>query len=50
MKIAELKKLLQEGALEKYSALYSDVKAQTERMLNAIDRFAALYGADRGGF
>ncbi len=47
MKIAELKKLLQEGALEKYSALYSDVKAQTERMLNAIDRFAALYGADR---
>ena len=47
MKIAEHKKLLQECALEKYSALCSDVKAQTERMLNAIDRFAALYGADR---
>ena len=47
MKAAELKKLLKAGALEKYSALYSDVKAQTQRMINAIDNFTGLYGSTR---
>ena len=47
MKAAELKKLLKAGALEKYSALYSDVAAQTQRMINAIDNFTGLYGSAR---
>ena len=47
MKACELKKLLSEGALEKYSGLYSDLKYQTERMIKAIDRFSEMYGAYR---
>ena len=47
MRTSELKKLLAEGALEKYSALYADVKYQTERMLKAIDRFTEMYGDER---
>ncbi len=47
MKTAELKKILSEGALERYSELYADVKYQTERMLKAIDRFSEMYGEDR---
>ena len=44
---AELKKLIEEGALEKYSALYADVSAQKKRFLDAIDAFTAKYGSDR---
>ena len=44
---SELKKLINEGALEKYSALYSDVSAQKKRFLSAIDAFCAKYGTDR---
>ena len=47
MRTSELKKLLSEGALEKYSELYSDVAYQTARMLKAIDRFSEMYGRDR---
>jgi len=47
MKTTELKKLLSEGALSKYSEIYSDVKYQTERMIRAIDRFSEMYGEDR---
>ncbi len=47
MKSQELKKLLEEGVLERYSHLYSDVKAQTRRMLLAIDAFENLYGKNR---
>ena len=47
MKSTELKKLLSDGALDKYSELYSDVKYQTERMIKAIDRFSEMYGIDR---
>ena len=47
MRTSELKKFLADGALEKYSALYADVKYQTERMLKAIDRFTEMYGDDR---
>ena len=43
----ELKKLLSEGALEKYSRLYSDTAAQTERLIAAIDAFTAKYGEER---
>ena len=44
---SELKKLISDGALEKYSALYSDVNAQKERFLKAIDAFCAKYGEHR---
>lgn len=47
MKASELKKLLRNGALEKYAHLYADTKRQTERMLLAIDRFEKLYGEGR---
>ncbi len=47
MKANELKKLLKEGALEKYAELYANVPAQTERFIAAIDSFTALYGDDR---
>ena len=47
MRTCELKRLLSEGALARYSELYADVKYQTERMLAAIDRFSEMYGDDR---
>ena len=47
MKASELKSLLQNGGLEKYSALYADVKQQTERFIGAIDEFCKAYGSDR---
>ena len=47
MKAEQLKKHLTEGGLEKYSALYRDIKAQTARFIAAIDTFTSLYGDDR---
>lgn len=47
MRTSELKKMLSEGALEKYSELYADIEYQTARMLKAIDRFSEMYGDDR---
>ena len=47
MKSSELKRLLSEGALEKYSHVYANVAYQTERMIKAIDRFSEMYGEDR---
>ena len=47
MKSSELKKLLSDGALEKYSQIYANVPYQTERMIKAIDRFSEMYGEDR---
>ena len=47
MRAIELKKLISEGALEKYSALYVDVDAQRARFIDAIDAFCDRYGADR---
>ena len=44
MKALEIKKLLSEGGLEKYSNLYADTKAQAKRFAEAIDSFCALYG------
>ena len=46
MKALEIKKLLSEGGLEKYSNLYADTKAQAKRFAEAIDSFCALYGED----
>ena len=44
MNTAQLKQMIKDGALEKYSGLYSDIGAQTERFILAIDRFVASYG------
>ncbi len=44
MKASELKQILKGGGLEKYSNLYADINAQTERFIAAIDSFCALYG------
>ena len=43
----EMKKILTEGGLSKYSRLYSDLQRQTERMIEAIDVFTAKYGEHR---
>ena len=47
MKTTELKKLLSEGALERYSEIYSDIKYHTDKIIKAIDRFSEMYGEDR---
>lgn len=44
MNAIELKRLIGEGGMDKYSALYSDVKRETERIVDAIDRFTELFG------
>ena len=44
MKASELKKLILDGGLEKYSNLYADTKAQAERFAAALDSFIELYG------
>ena len=43
----ELKKSLKDGALSKYSALYSDLERETERFIAAIDKFTEKYGDER---
>ena len=47
MKASELIRHLNEGGLEKYSALYADINAQRERMIKAINEFTKNYGDDR---
>ena len=43
----DLKKRLAEGALAEYSALYSDIEAQSKRLASAIDAFEERYGEGR---
>ena len=47
MKSYELIKLLEGGALEKYSALYSNIETTKARFIEAINCFTAAYGTDR---
>ncbi len=47
MKSGELKKLLESGALEKYTHLYADIKAAAKRMTAAVETFEKLYGEGR---
>ncbi len=47
MKANELIRLLNEGGLSKYSALYSDLEHTKERMIEAINAFSRNYGEDR---
>jgi len=44
MKASELKKLIQDGGLDKYSNLYANTKAQAERFIMALDSYIELYG------
>lgn len=47
MRANELIKLLNDGGLEKYSALYADLDHTRERMIAAINAFTQNYGEDR---
>ena len=47
MKANELIKLLNEGGLEKYSALYQDLEHTKARMIDAINAFTRNYGDDK---
>ena len=47
MKANELKKVIRDGGVEKYSALYENTEKTAERFLRAIDRFEEIYGKDR---
>ena len=47
MKASEIKALLKDGALKRYSNLYFDIKSETKRFLAAIEAFETTYGEDR---
>ena len=43
----QLKEVLKRGELSKYSNLYNNIECQTERMIEAIEKFEEKYGSDR---
>ena len=47
MKPSELIEKLNNGALDKYSALYADISATKLRIIEAINAFTAKFGSDR---
>ncbi len=47
MKNNELKKILESGGLERYSALYDNISAQSDRILRALKVFESTFGQDR---
>ena len=47
MNAKQLKEELLNGALDKYSDLYTDTAAEARRIAEAIDRFAERFGGDR---
>ena len=47
MKAHELIKLLNDGALSKYSELYSDVERAKKRFITAINEFTKTYGTEK---
>ena len=47
MNAQELKRLLHEGALDKYASLYQNTRAESDRIIKAIDAFTELYGEGR---
>ncbi len=44
MKASELKKVIQDGGLDKFSNLYANTKEQAKRFLAALDSYIELYG------
>ena len=47
MKANELKELIKNGGVEKYSSLYQDTKRCAERFIEAISKFEEIYGENR---
>jgi len=47
MTVIELLKLIEGGALKKFSDIYADVSRAEERYLSAVASFSRLYGEDR---
>ncbi len=47
MKPIEIIEHLKNGALDKYAKMYTDVKAQSERYIKAINEFCEIYGSER---
>ena len=47
MRSTEMKRVILEGALERYSALYADTAALAKRIVAAIEKFEGYYGRDR---
>lgn len=47
MKPSQIIDLLNEGGLEKYSSLYSDIEKAKERIIAAVNSFVKNYGDDR---
>ena len=47
MRANELIKKLEEGALNRYKNLYTDLDRQTERFIKAINSFTKIYGEDK---
>jgi galactokinase len=43
----ELISAIKSGALNKYADIYRDIEKQSQRYIEAIEKFASLYGADR---
>ncbi len=47
MKLNEMRAQIKNGALERYSNIYSDLERERERFVSALDAFAKKYGEDR---
>lgn len=47
MNATELKEIILNGGMKAHSALYSDTDSQGKRLLNAIDKFTAIFGEGR---
>ena len=48
MRLSLIKNALKHGALDKYSDIYADTEAASDRYLKAVDRFAELFGDGEG--
>ena len=47
MNAKELKNHIENGALDAYTGIYADVDAQKKRYIEAIDKFASIFGGER---
>ena len=47
MNAQELKRTLHEGGLERFSALYQNTRAESDRLIKAIDSFTERFGEGR---
>ena len=47
MNAKELKNHIENGALDAYAGIYADVGEQKKRYIEAIDKFASIFGGER---